>query len=100
MLEAVGIAFFAVYIFFTVLFSIFPITNSMSGNTGVMTGMLPYFILYPIILVLFTIAFIFMCNGLDVDKRKTAVFLYAAISFLFAMLTLHLSCFNVKIVSK
>jgi hypothetical protein len=60
---------------------------------------MPYFIAYPFVILILTLSLYFFFNSLDAPTRKKAVFLYVAIAYLFTMLTLHISCFSIKIVS-
>ena len=84
----------------SILMSIFPIMNPMSGHDAIMKAITPYFIAYPIIILILTISMFFLFKSLDAASRKKAVFLYVAFAYLFTMLTLHISCFSIKIVSR
>lgn len=73
--------------------------NPMSGHDAIMKAITPYFSTYPILILILTASLYFFFNSLDAASRKKAVFLYVAIAYLFTMLTLHISCFSIKVVS-
>jgi len=94
-----GIYFFTLFLFISVLMSIFSITNAMSGHTKILNDMTPFLVAFPILMFLFTGAFSRMAKEMDASSRKVAVFLFVAVAYIFTMLSLHISCFNIKIVS-
>jgi len=98
-LRIIAVIVVSIFFFLSILMSIFPIMNPMSGHDAIMKAMTPYFIVYPFLILILTMAVFFLFKSLDADTRKKAVFLYVAVAYLFTMLTLHISCFSIKIVS-
>jgi len=99
-LSSIGIARWGLIVFFlglasSSLLSISSITNAMSGHDNIKRDMIPYFTAFPLCILFFCIAFSLAVPRLDPPTRKTVLFLFVAFAYIFCMLTLHLSTFNV-----
>jgi hypothetical protein len=92
-MEYWGLIIFSVGLASSSILSISSITNAMSGHDNIMLDMTPNFTVFPFILAFFCIAFFYALRSLAEDPflRKTAIFMFVAIAYLFAMITLHLS---------
>lgn len=90
-----GLLVFSIGLASSSILSITSITNAMSGHDKIMGDITPYFAAFPILIFFFCIAFSLGILGLDPSTRKIAVFIFVGVAYIFSMLTLHLSTFNV-----
>jgi len=92
-----GLTIFSLGLASSSILSISSITNAMSGHDNIMLDMTPHFTVFPFILAIFCISFFYALRGLAEDPflRKTAVFIFVSLAYLFSMFTLHLSTHNV-----
>ena len=94
-----GLAVFSICLAASSIMSITSITNAMSGHDQIMNDLVlnfPYpMVVLPIIIFFFCIAFSASMQSLDAHVRKTAIYIFVGIAYIFSMLTLHLSTFVV-----
>jgi hypothetical protein len=90
-----GLIAFSIGLASSSILSITSITNAMSGNDKITKDMNPYFSVFPILVFCFCIAFSLAVARLDTSIRKTAIFIFVGVAYIFSMLTLHLSTFNI-----
>jgi hypothetical protein len=100
--KSFGVARWGLTLFFLCLgvssiLSIFSITNAMSGHDKIVDDMNRYYIVFPLIVLLFCIAFSFALKGLEGTSRKIAMYMLVAVAFLFSMISLHLSTFRISV---
>lgn len=92
-----GLALFFLCLGVSSILSIFSITNAMSGHDNITTDMNRYYISFPLLALLFCIAFSFAVKGLEGTARKIAIYMLVAVAFLFSIITLHLSTFRISV---
>jgi hypothetical protein len=92
-----GLALFFLCLGVSSILSIFSITNAMSGHDKITTDMIRYYISFPLLALLFCIAFSFAVKGLEGTARKIAMYMLVAVAFIFSMITLHLSTFRISL---
>ena len=94
-----GLVVFTICLATSTILSITCITNAMSGHDQIMNDLVlnfPYpMIVLPILIVFFCMAFSASMQSLDANARKTAIYIFVGIAYIFSMLTLHLSTFVV-----
>lgn len=95
-----GILLVGVTFSVSTLLCILSITNAMSGHDNVMTDMTPFLTVFPLSILVFCIAFSLYTSKLSEspNTRKSILFMFVCVAYIFSMLTLHLSSFIIKMV--
>ena len=98
-IEIWGLAFFGFSLTTSIVLSICSIANATSGNTAILTALSPFAAVFPLIVIVFCVAFGLLLRGMaeSPETRRITLYLFICFTYILSMLTLHLSTFIINL---